>query len=93
MTKSYNSTLNAINVALLNLELSKAEQEIIKSGRDIGIVVETGDITVDVNVESSNGKYGICVSFAQANESLDIPYKFKANASHVWCVAEEGWLV
>lgn len=93
LTKNYTSVAEYINIALLNIELSLAEIQIIKNSAETGIVVETGDVSADIIIEESDGLYSLTVSFTKTNETLDIPYSFKANASHVWCVSEEGWLI
>lgn len=93
LTKNYTAVTDYINIAILNIELTSKETDIIKNGMGTGVAVDTSGISADVTVENINGLYSIKISFEQINSTLDTPYSFKANASHIWCVAEEGWLI
>ncbi|MGI6279435.1 MAG: hypothetical protein ACOYJS_02620 [Acutalibacteraceae bacterium] len=93
LTNSYNSATEHINIALLNIELTRKEIELLKNGGDTGIIFDPSGFSADITLEETNGLYSVTVSFEEINRDLEIPYKFKANASHVWCVAQEGWLV
>lgn len=93
LTKNFTSVTNHINIAILNIEFNSKEIDIIKNNVETGVVVDTSGISADVIVEKSNELYSIKISFAEINKTLDMPYNFKANASHIWCVAEEGWLI
>ena len=93
LTKNYTSATYHINIAILNIELTNKETEIIQSGVQTGVAVDTSGNSADVTVEESGGLYSITVSFSETNKTAEIPYYFKANASHIWCVAEKGWLI
>jgi len=93
LTKNFNSVAEHINIAILNVELTAKEVELIKNDIQTGITVETEDIAADITVEKNGNLYNLSVSFAETNKTVAVPYRFKANASHVWCVSEEGWLI
>ena len=93
LTKSYSSITNHINIAILNIELDSKETDIILNGISTGIAMDQTGNAADIVVEKLNGLYSISLSFAELNKSAEIPYYFKANASHIWCVAEKGWLI
>ena len=93
LTKTLSSVTEHINIALLNIELSSREIELIKNEASSGVSFETQGISANITVEENGGLYSVIVSFAEVNSTLDVPYKFKANASHCWCVAEEMWLI
>ncbi len=93
LTKNMTSVNDHINIAVLNIELSSAEISMIKNSSQTGIVIESDGIDVDLTVSEQNGLYTVTVDFTDVNKTLETPYKFKANASHIWCVAEEIWLL
>lgn len=93
LTKNYTAATDHINIAILSIELDSKETENIQNGVQAYVVEDTGDVSADITVEETNGLYSITVSFAETNTSTQIPYYFKANASHIWCVAEKGWLI
>lgn len=93
LTRNFPAATQHINIALLSIELTTAEIKMIKAGETSGVEVVTGDISADITVEENGGLYSITISFSETNKTADIPYDFKANASHVWCVSEEGWLI
>lgn len=91
-TAGYTSITNHVNIALLNIEFTTSEVAMLEqSGGNIAI--QTSGISADIIFEEVDGLYNVTVSFAEVNKTLETPYKFKANASHVWCIAEEGWMV
>ncbi len=93
LTKNYTSVTSHINIAILNIELTAKETSLIQNGSTTGIAVDQTGFTADVIVEESNGLYSITLSFEEINKTTETPYYFKANSSHIWCVAEKGWLI
>lgn len=92
LTHTYSSPQQNINIGLLNIELSGTEVNMLRSG-EAGVTVEAGDTTAEISVEAANGLYAVTVSFSECNQTRQQKYRFKANASHIWCIAEEGWLI
>ena len=91
-TQNLTSITDHINIALLNIEFTNSEISMIhQSGGNIAI--QTSGISADIVFEEVDGLYNVTVSFEEVNKKATTPYKFKSNASHVWCIAEEGWMV
>jgi len=93
LSKTFNAVSAHINIAILNAQLTKKEIEMIKNDLENGVTLETDGVAADIVVEKSNGLYNLSISFVETNKTAEVPFKFKANASHVWCVSEEGWLI
>lgn len=93
LTKTLTSITDHINIAVLNIELSAKEISMIENSAETGVTLNPSNTNVDVTITEQDGIYSITVDFTALNETLETPYKFKANASHVWCVSQEGWLI
>lgn len=92
-TTNYTAVTDHINIALLNIEFTSDEISMLKQGAGGNIEIQVSGAAADIIFEEVEGLYNVTVSFSETNKTLTMPYKFKANASHVWCIAEEGWMV
>lgn len=93
LTKTLTSVTDHINIAILNIELTAKEISMIENSAETGVTLNPDETNVDIVITEQDGIYSVTVDFSTLNETLEIPYKFKANASHLWCVAQEGWLI